>query len=67
MITIVSKNIAASYCCESSNVVDINSIEKEIANSDLQERTNGNIAASYCCESSNVVDIDDVESSVILN
>lgn len=67
MRTIVSKNIAASYCCESSNVVDINSIENEVENSGLQERTNGNIAASYCCESSNVVDINDVENSVILN
>lgn len=65
MITIVSKNIAASYCCESSNVVDINAVENEIANPKLKEHTNSNVAASYCCESSNVVNIDEIENSVI--
>lgn len=65
MLTIVSKNIAASYCCESSNVVDINAVENEVANLKLKERTSNNIAASYCCESSNVVNIDEIENSVI--
>lgn len=67
MKKIVSKNIAASYCCESSNVFDINSIENEVVNSGLQKRSNSNIAASYCCESSNVIDINDIESSIILS
>ena len=47
---------AASYCCESSNVVKINKLEKHLNNKQK--------AASYCCESSNVVDIARLEKLI---
>lgn len=49
---------AASYCCESSNTVDVNRVEKKLSKHVLSEE---NKAASYCCESSNVVDITKIE------
>lgn len=52
---------AASYCCESSNVVDIDSVEEVLLSK--HEQTNSQKAASYCCESSNVVDIAVIEKN----
>lgn len=49
---------AASYCCESSNVVDVDSVEVSLSK---HEQINSQKAASYCCESSNVVDIAAIE------
>ena len=49
---------AASYCCESSNTVDIERVEASLTKHELP---NENKAASYCCESSNTVDINKIE------
>ena len=53
---------AASYCCESSNVVDIDSVEVIVLLA-KHEQTDSQKAASYCCESSNVVDIAVIEKN----
>lgn len=50
------KQKAASYCCESSNVISIKKLEKRV---NRRQK-----AASYCCESSNVVDIKSMEQIV---
>lgn len=50
----ISKNEAASYCCEASTVVDVENLVKDSTSIRKIEK---NEAASYCCEASEEVDI----------
>ncbi len=50
----IEKNEAASYCCEASEIIDVNSL---IENTDTMKKIDKVEAASYCCEASDAVDI----------
>jgi hypothetical protein len=52
MKTIVLRDKAASYCCESSNTFPVT----ELLTKGLRKIQKVNKSASYCCESSNSID-----------